>query len=147
MAIYKKVSGPDDVMTFCGEKNLWDCELYEFSQTEHATLDYELYELYEFPKRRHPLVFTTTNYTNFQNGGCHSRLRIIRIIRISKTWASPRLYDYELYEFPKRRMSLSTTNYTNYTNFQNGGCRSLYELYEFSYADTTGTNSYNSFNS
>ena len=64
--------------------------------------DYELYELYEFPKSGHPLVFTTTNYTNYTN---FQKVGI------------PRLYDYELYELPKRRMSLSTTNYTNYTNF------------------------------
>jgi len=65
-------------------------------------------------------VFTTTNYTNdanFQNvdSGASSRLRITRIIRISKTSATNCLYDYE-----------------------------LRELYEWSYADTSGTNSYNS---
>ena len=43
MAIYEKVSGPDDVMTFCGEEK---------------PMGKEFCELYEFPK----LVITTTNY-------------------------------------------------------------------------------------
>ena len=81
---------------FAERKNLWDCEIYEFSKSEHATLDYELYELYEFPKRGHPLVFTTTNYTNytnFQNGGCRSL--------------------YELYEFSYA----DTTGTNSYNSF------------------------------
>ena len=65
MAIYEKVSGPDDVMTFCGEEKPMGkgfCELYEFPKLVIATTNY-------------------TNYTNFQNSSL--RLRITRIIRIS----------------------------------------------------------------
>ncbi len=41
-------------------------------------------------------VDLTREYEQFVIGwGCYSRLRIIRILRISKN----RLYDYELYEF------------------------------------------------
>ena len=63
MAIYKKVSEQNDVMTFCGEKKPMGLRIIRI----------------------------------IQNGACHSRLRIIRIIRISKT------EDAALY--------------TNYTNF------------------------------
>ena len=63
MAIYKKVSGPNDVITFCGEKKPMGLRIIRIFQngachsrlriiriakTEDVTLDYELYELYEF---------------------------------------------------------------------------------------------------
>jgi len=79
MAIYEKGSGPDDVMTFCGEEK---------------PMGKGFCELYEFPK----LVIATTNYTNYTNFQDLSlRLRITRILRISKTC----LYDVttQIYEF------------------------------------------------
>ncbi len=97
MAIYKKVSEPNDVMTFCGEKKPMGLRIIRIIQNGASPRLYD-YELYEFPKRGHPPSL---------------RLRIIRIAKTEDV-----TLDYE-----------------------------LYELYEFSYADTTGTNSYNSFNS
>ena len=98
MAIYKKVSGPNDVMTFCGEKKPMGLRIIRIIQNGASPrlYDYELYELYEFPKRGHPPSL---------------RLRIIRIAKTEDVTLDYELY--ELYEFSYA----DTTGTNSYNSF------------------------------